>query len=116
MHKTEDGQRQQIRVIVSVNYKKKKNTKETKGQKVTEKGRNVSTSRNYCRTMGLLIKTVFLVMSSDYPHNFHFTLRVLCLSSVGGNDPPSAQLMNNDPEACMVRGGLSGEFQVTPLL
>lgn len=65
--------------------------------------------------MGLLIKTVFLVMSSGYPHNFHLTLRVFCLSSVGGNGPPSAQLMNDDPEASIVRGGLSGEFQVTPL-
>lgn len=33
--------------------------------------------------------------------------------STGGQHPPSAQVMNNDPEPWGFRGGLSGEFQVT---
>ena len=32
--------------------------------------------------------------------------------SIGGRGRPSAQLLNEDPEAWDFRGGLSGEFQV----
>ena len=39
-------------------------------------------------------------------------LHMLCCVSAGGQGPPSAQLMNNDPEPWGFRGGLSGEFQV----
>lgn len=34
------------------------------------------------------------------------------LFSTAGQDQPSAQLMNDDPEPWGFRGGLSGEFQV----